>query len=104
MVRGMLIIFPICRNLMPKTKTTIAMSRPTAITTGFLRRRFGGDCIGRFETGLATSCISEFSLWFKEQAPQPACHLQLSLASLLGGHFLRPQHIEHQHPACDRKN
>src|SRR5262245_39486375 len=100
---GVLIIFPICSALMPKTKTHIATSRAVAIAIG-LRRRFGRDCIGRFETGLATSCISEFCLRFKQQAPKSARHLQLSLTPLFRGHFLWTQRIEHQHPACDSKN
>src|SRR5215471_2501641 len=86
-VRGILIILPICRNLTPKTKAQIAISRAIAITIG-LRRRFGGDCIGRFKTGLATSCISEFCLLFKQQAPESARHLQLSLPPLRRRHFL----------------
>src|SRR5262245_1099409 len=101
---GVLIIFPICRILMPKTKTHIATSRAMAITIGFRRRRFGRDCIGRFETGLATSCISKFCLRFKQQAPESARYLQLSLPPLLRGHFLWTQHIEHQHAACDGEN
>src|SRR5262245_28974495 len=100
---GMLIIFPICRILMPKTKAHIPINRAIVITIG-LRRRFGRDCIGRFETGLATSCISEFCVRFKQQAPESARHLQLSLAPLFRGHFLWTQRIEHQHPACDGKN
>src|SRR5262249_28719241 len=102
-VRGILIILPICRNLVPKTKTTIAMSRAIAITIG-LRRRFGGDGIGRFKTGLATSCISKFCLRFKQQPPQSTLHLYLSSPPLRRGHFLWTQNIEHQHPACDGKN
>ena len=102
-VRGILIILPICRNLTPKTKAHIAISRVIAITIG-LRRRFGGDCFGRFKTGLATSCISKFCLRFKQQLPQPARYLQLSLAPLFRGHFLWTQRIEHQHPSCDGKN
>ena len=102
-VCGMLIILPICRNLVPKTKTPIAINSAIAITMP-LRRRFGVDCIGRFETGLATSCISEFCLRFNQQAPQSARHFQLSLPPLRRGHFLWAQHIEHQHPACDGKN
>src|SRR5262249_24747464 len=98
-VCGVVIIFPICSALIPKTKTHIATTRAIAILIG-LRRRFGLDCIGRFETGLATSCISEYCLRFEQQAPQSAGHLQLSLPSLLRSHFLWTQHIQHQHAAC----
>src|SRR5438105_721355 len=99
------IILPICSALTPKTQTTIATSRPIAMTT--LRQRRRGltlDCTGRFEMLFATSCISEFSLWFKQQAPEPARHFHLSIAPFRRGHLLRLQNVAHQHSARDSKN
>src|SRR5215472_16619420 len=102
-VRGMAIIFPICRNLVPKIKTTIAMSRAIAMPIP-RRRGFARAPDGTFEIGFKTSCISEFCLWFEQQAPQPARYLQLSLSPLRRGRLRRSQHIQHQHPPGDGKN
>src|SRR5262249_14498078 len=101
---GMLIILPICSALMPKTKTTMATSRPMA--TPSLRRRRGRTfvCVGTLEILFATSCISEFSLAFEQQAPQCPSHFELSRAPFSRSHFLGTQHIEHQHSARDGEN
>src|SRR5437667_10608659 len=98
-ILGLLIILPICSALMPKTKITIATSRPMA--TPRLRRRRGltFDCTGTVEILFATSCIREFCLWFEQQTPERSRHFQLPRAPFSCGHFLGAQHIEHQHPA-----
>src|SRR5207237_6991253 len=97
---GLLIILPICSALMPKTKITMATSRPIAIPRPF-RRDFTLEAAGISETVFATSCISQLSLRFEQQAPEPSRHFQLSLAPFCCGHLLRAQHIEHQHSARD---
>src|SRR5262245_58549049 len=99
-VCGMLIILPICKALMPTTKTIIAASRPIA-TPKPPRVR---PTLASIELPFATSCISEFGFRFKQQPPEFARHLQLSLPSLRRGHFLWTQHVQHQHSACDGKN
>src|SRR5262245_20644814 len=102
-VLGLLIILPICSALMPKTKTTMAPSRAIAMRRP-LRRDFRRGCTGLSKTGLATSCISWFHVGFEQQAPQSARDLQLPCTALRRSHFLRTQHIQHQHPARDGKN
>src|SRR5436190_5994889 len=97
------IILPICSALTPKTQTTIATSRPIAMTRPRRRRGLTVDCVGTFEILFAMSCISEFCLRFEQQTPEPACHFQLSRPPFRRGRLLRAQHIEHQHSARDRE-
>src|SRR4030095_16795960 len=97
---GVDIILPICSALIPTSRTTRA-SRPPIASTHALFRDL---TLGLVETGLAISCIRRFAFLFKQKSPQSPCDLQLACAPFRRGHFLGPQHVEHQHPARDRKN
>src|SRR6266480_1797267 len=100
---GLLIILPICSALMPKTKITIATSRPIAMPRP-LRRGLTFDCVETPEIVFATSCISQFCLRFEQQAPEPPRHFQLPRSPFRCGRLLGAQHIEHQHSTRDRVN
>src|SRR5437867_10676727 len=95
---GVDIILPICSALIPTMITTRAIKPPTATP---IVLSFDFICV---LTGLAISCISDFCLWFEQQAPEPTCHFELSLAPFRSGHLLGAQYIEHQHSACHCEN
>src|SRR2546430_11705830 len=101
---GLLIILPICSALMPRTKIKMAMSRPIPMPRPRRRRGLTFDCTVRFEMPFATSCISELTFGFEQEAPEPACHFQLALAPFRSGRLLWSQHVEHQHSARDGEN